>query len=73
MTELTKKECKLVTLLKAIKGKSVWAIAIQNVMEDGRPWKIRQLIADLKSQQIDDENTMRLIIGQEAANILRNI
>lgn len=71
--QLSNKERELVKLLRNVQGDSMWATAIRNVLGEGLAWKVRRLIAELKSQRADDPQTMRLIIGQDAAEKLSSI
>ena len=73
MHQLSNKERELIKLLRTVEGDSMWAIAIRNVLGEGLAWKVRRLIAELKSQRADDPQTMRLIIGQDAAEKLQRI
>ncbi len=71
--QLSHKERELIKLLRNVQGQSPWAITVANVLSEGIDWKIRRLIAELKSQRSDDPQTMRLIIGQDAAEKLQSI
>ncbi len=71
--QLSNKERELIKLLRSVQGDSMWAVAIRNVLGEGLAWKVRRLIAELKSQRTDDPQTMRLIIGQDAAEKLQRI
>lgn len=73
MFELNKKERELVRCLLSLESGSVWVAWLQGVLKDGPNWKIRRLFADLKSELWQDQQTMRLTIGQEAVQILKNI
>ena len=73
MFELNEKEKELVKELKKVRGDSMWAIAIRDVLQEGINWKIRRLIADLKSQRADNIDLMRRIIGQDANDLLARI
>ena len=73
MHQLSNKERELIKLLRTVEGDSMWAIAIRNVLGEGLAWKVRRLIAEFKSQRADDPQTMRLIIGQDAAEKLQRI
>lgn len=72
-TPLSNKERELVKLLRNVEGQNAWAQTIKNVLGEGLAWKVRRLIAELKSQRADDPQTMRLIIGQDAAEKLQSI
>ena len=73
MFELNEKEKELIKELKEVRGDSIWAIAIRDVLQEGINWKIRRLIADLKSQRADNIDLMRRIIGQDANDLLARI
>ena len=73
MFELNEKEKELVKELKKVRGDSMWAIAIRYVLQEGINWKIRILIADIKSQRAYNIDLMRRIIGQDANDLLARI
>ena len=73
MFELNEKEKELVKELKEVRGDGMWAIAIRSVLNEGVNWKIRRLIAELKSQRADNIDLMRRIIGQNANDLLARI
>lgn len=72
-TALNNKERKLVDLLQKVNNNCAWAIAIKEVIAEGLNWKIRRMLADLKSQRADDQYVMRMIIGSEANDLLGTI
>ena len=73
MFELNKKEKQLATRLQAIESNSEWVAWLKEVLRDGPNWKIRRLFADMKSELWQDQQTMRLTIGQECVQLLKTI
>lgn len=70
MQPLTKKEKQFLTLLEQVDNNSIWGVAITNVLNNPQPWKVRDLICELKSQAYDGADVMKDIIGEEAFNQL---
>lgn len=52
---------------------SLWGLAISNVATNPEPIRLRTLIRDLKSQQKDQPQIMRSIIGEPGHTILKRL
>jgi hypothetical protein len=67
---LNPKEQKMLELLEQADKKTLWGVAIDNVLKNPSVSKVRRLICDLKSQATDEILVMRSIIGEEGLNQL---
>lgn len=70
MQNLTEKEEQFLALLERVNDSSIWGVAISNVLNNPQPWKVRDLICELKSQAYDGVDVMKDILGEEAFNQL---
>lgn len=52
---------------------SIWGLAISNVAKDPEPYKVKELIRQLKSQAADNIQVMKSIIGEPAYFQLKKI
>lgn len=72
-TPLNKKEREMIGLLQKVESNVFWFSTVRSVIAEGINWKIRRLLAELKSQRSDNPDVMRMIIGQKASEKLRNL
>jgi hypothetical protein len=70
---LNPQEQQFLACLEAVKGDTIWALAIQNVMKAPTVVKLRQLISDLKSQAADGNEIMLNILGEPCYQQLKNL
>lgn len=45
---------------------SLWGLAISNVAKEPEPYKVKELIKQLRSQASDNKDLMKCIIGEPA-------
>jgi hypothetical protein len=61
--QLNPQEQQFLACLEAVSDDTVWGLAVSSVMKAPTAVKIRQLIADLKSQREDEPEVMLSILG----------
>jgi len=67
---LSDNENKVLEQLKEVNPKSIWGVAISNVIKDNAPYKFRHLICELKSQANDAPECMKQILGPAYENVI---
>lgn len=64
MTTLTDNEKKFLSILETVSERSPWGLSIKEVVKKPEPWKVRKLVAELKSAANDQPDIMQSIIGE---------
>jgi hypothetical protein len=70
---LNPNEQQFLACLEAVSDDTAWGLAVKQVMQAPTVTKIRQLIADLKSQAADDALIMLSILGNNCYLQLKNL
>lgn len=70
---LTDNEKKFLGLLETVSERSPWGISIKEVVKKPEPWKVRKLVAELKSAANDQPEIMQSIIGEPGLRQLQSL
>jgi hypothetical protein len=71
--QLNAGEIQFLACLEAVSDDTAWGLAVRQVMQTPTVTKIRQLIADLKSQAADDALIMLSILGHNCYQQLKTL
>lgn len=71
--QLNAGEIQFLACLEAVSDDTAWGLAVKQVIKKPTAVKIRQLIADLKSQAADDALIMLSILGNNCYLQLKNL